>query len=66
MNVAEFIEKWKRVELTERSVSQQHFRELRELLDHPPRIPGAARGTARLLGGAVPPPLRRAMRSPRV
>jgi hypothetical protein len=35
MNVAEFIAKWKRVELTERSAAQQHFLDLYDLLDHP-------------------------------
>jgi len=35
VNVAEFIAKWKRVELTERSASQQHFLDLCALLDHP-------------------------------
>lgn len=35
MNVAEFIEKWRRAELTERSAAQQHFLDLCELLDHP-------------------------------
>lgn len=35
MNVAEFIAKWRRVQLTERSASQQHFLDLCALLDHP-------------------------------
>ena len=35
MNVAELIDKWAKVELTERSASQQHFLDLCELLDHP-------------------------------
>lgn len=35
MNVAEFIAKWRRAELTERSASQQHFLDLCALLDHP-------------------------------
>jgi hypothetical protein len=35
MNVAEFIDKWRKVELTERSAAQQHFLDLCELLDHP-------------------------------
>jgi type II restriction/modification system DNA methylase subunit YeeA len=35
MNVSEFIDKWKSVELTERSASQQHFLDLCELLEHP-------------------------------
>jgi hypothetical protein len=35
MNLAEFIAKWRRAELTERSASQQHFLDLCELLDHP-------------------------------
>ena len=35
ISVAEFVRKWQRVELTERSASQQHFLDLCELLDHP-------------------------------
>lgn len=35
MNVAEFIAKWRRAELTERSASQQHFLDLCDLLDQP-------------------------------
>jgi len=35
MNVGEFIAKWRRVQLTERSASQQHFLDLCELLEHP-------------------------------
>ena len=35
MNVSEFMAKWRRVQLTERSASQQHFLDLCELLDHP-------------------------------
>jgi type II restriction/modification system DNA methylase subunit YeeA len=35
MNVAELIEKWRKVELTERSAAQQHFLDLCDLLDHP-------------------------------
>ncbi|HYE14871.1 MAG TPA: type IIL restriction-modification enzyme MmeI, partial [Pyrinomonadaceae bacterium] len=35
MNVQEFIAKWRKVELTERSASQQHFLDLCELLEHP-------------------------------
>jgi MmeI, DNA-methyltransferase domain/MmeI, N-terminal domain/MmeI, helicase spacer domain/MmeI, target recognition domain len=35
VNVAEFVEKWRKVELTERSAAQQHFLDLCELLDHP-------------------------------
>lgn len=35
MNVAELIDKWQKVELTERSASQQHFLDLCDLLDHP-------------------------------
>jgi hypothetical protein len=34
MNVHEFIQKWKNIELTERSASQQHFLDLCELLGH--------------------------------
>jgi len=37
MNPAEFIDKWKKTELTERSAAQQHFLDLCELLDHPKR-----------------------------
>jgi hypothetical protein len=40
MNVAEFIDKWRRVELTERSAAQQHFLDLCDLLDHPPSPKG--------------------------
>lgn len=35
MNVSEFVTKWNRVELTERSASQQHFLDLCEAFDHP-------------------------------
>ena len=35
MNAAEFIHKWKDVELSERSACQQHFLDLCELLAHP-------------------------------
>jgi len=35
MNAAEFIAKWSRVELTERSAAQQHFLDLCDLLEHP-------------------------------
>jgi len=35
MNVSEFVAKWQKVELTERSASQQHFLDLCEVLDHP-------------------------------
>lgn len=35
MNVSEFVTKWSRVELTERSASQQHFLDLCEVFDHP-------------------------------
>lgn len=35
MNVTEFVAKWSKVELTERSASQQHFLDLCEVLDHP-------------------------------
>ena len=34
MNVAQFIEKWKKTGLTERSASQQHFLDLCDLFDH--------------------------------
>ncbi|HOW73300.1 MAG TPA: class I SAM-dependent DNA methyltransferase [Phycisphaerae bacterium] len=35
MNVQAFIAKWRKMELTERSASQQHFLDLCELCDHP-------------------------------
>jgi type II restriction/modification system DNA methylase subunit YeeA len=35
MNVSEFVAKWRKVELTERSASQQHFLDLCEVLEHP-------------------------------
>lgn len=35
MNIAEFIAKWSKVELTERSASQQHFLDLCDVLGHP-------------------------------
>ena len=35
MTVSEFIAKWQRVELTERSASQQHFLDLCEVFEHP-------------------------------
>ena len=35
MNISEFVSKWQKVELTERSASQQHFLDLCELFDHP-------------------------------
>src|SRR5438874_1631802 len=35
MNVSEFVAKWRKVELTERSASQQHFLDLCEVFDHP-------------------------------
>ena len=35
MNVQDFITKWRRVELTERSASQQHFLDLCEVVGHP-------------------------------
>ena len=35
MNVSEFIAKWEKSELTERSSAQQHFLDLCELLGHP-------------------------------
>jgi hypothetical protein len=35
MNIAEFIGKWKKVELKERSASQEHFIDLCRLLEHP-------------------------------
>lgn len=35
MNVSEFVAKWGKVELTERSASQQHFLDLCEIFEHP-------------------------------
>jgi hypothetical protein len=35
MNVQDFISKWRKVELTERSASQQHFLDLCEVVGHP-------------------------------
>jgi hypothetical protein len=35
MTVTEFIIKWRKVELTERSAAQQHFLDLCEVFDHP-------------------------------
>jgi type II restriction/modification system DNA methylase subunit YeeA len=35
MTITEFIAKWRRVELTERAASQQHFLDLCEVFDHP-------------------------------
>jgi len=35
MNAAQFIAKWRKVALTERSASQQHFLDLCEVFDHP-------------------------------
>ena len=35
MNVAQFIAKWQRAELTEQSASQQHFLDLCAVVDHP-------------------------------
>ena len=35
MNVSEFVAKWQKVELTERSASQQHFLDLCEVFEHP-------------------------------
>lgn len=35
MNVSEFVAKWRKVELTERSASQQHFLDLCDVFDHP-------------------------------
>jgi type II restriction/modification system DNA methylase subunit YeeA len=35
MNTSEFVSKWRKVELTESSASQQHFLDLCEVFDHP-------------------------------
>src|SRR2546421_6542823 len=35
MNISEFVSKWRKVELTERSASQQHFLDLCEVFEHP-------------------------------
>lgn len=40
MNVAEFIAKWRKVELKERSAAQEHFLDLCAVFDHP--TPAAA------------------------
>jgi hypothetical protein len=39
MNISEFVDKWRKVELTERSASQQHFLDLCEVFDHPKNKP---------------------------
>jgi hypothetical protein len=49
MNVAQFIAKWERVELTESSAAQQHFLDLCEVVEHPKpaaRIPRGSRSRA--------------------
>jgi len=35
MNVSDFVSRWRKVELTERSASQQHFLDLCKVFDHP-------------------------------
>ena len=35
MNIAEFVSKWEKTDLTERSAAQQHFLDLCELFNHP-------------------------------
>ena len=35
LNIAEFIAKWRKVELKERSAAQEHFLDLCRLLEHP-------------------------------
>jgi len=35
MNVAEFIQKWRKVELTEQAAAQQHFLDLGQVFGHP-------------------------------
>ena len=35
MNISEFVAKWRQVELTERSASQQHFLDHCAVFDHP-------------------------------
>ncbi len=35
MNPAEFIAKWSRADLSERSAAQQHFLDLCDLFEHP-------------------------------
>jgi hypothetical protein len=35
MNISEFVSKWRKVELTERSASQQHFLDLCDVFEHP-------------------------------
>jgi hypothetical protein len=44
MNVAEFISKWTKVALSERSASQQHFLDLCEVLGHPKPAEADPRG----------------------
>lgn len=44
MNVSEFATKWRKVELTERSASQQHFLDLCEVLNHPKPAEADPRG----------------------
>src|SRR2546423_5042986 len=46
MNVAEFIAKWRRVELTERSAAQQHFLDLCEVFEHPKPAEADPTGTS--------------------
>ena len=41
MNVSEFIAKWRKVALAERSASQQHFLDPCDLLDHPEPVQAA-------------------------
>ncbi len=35
MTISEFIKKWSKVQLSERSAAQQHFLELCEVFQHP-------------------------------
>jgi hypothetical protein len=44
MNVHDFQNKWRNVTLTERSAAQQHFLDLRELLEHPAPAEADAHG----------------------
>jgi hypothetical protein len=45
MTITEFIAKWRRVDLTERSASQQHFLDLCALVGQPPPAAADPTGT---------------------
>lgn len=44
MTIAEFVAKWRKVELTERSASQQHFLNLCAVFAHPTPLKADAAG----------------------